>query len=366
MKATVKDLHTSSSILVGFTILGLLTYVAQTPWWSSIEGHHHGFQLWLYGACGMLIGMIATLLVREYGNTEKWKYYLTLATRASIVIALLKEALLKYHGHFYELSLITKQISISEMDDSTMANAFMGYSSSYESWTGAVLLLGLTCLCFNRSLRLGYIVLGAGLLQTVAINYNFDTFHLFKPSIYLAAIVYLMYTDIFSLLGFLTKTKPYITYTYRPVPLHFQHLHKSASLYKGALYVGLIVFMMKDVSHKKNHSHNPIAGVWNVSNISYSLENWADADIRKLHSIDKIIIDEGRYGAFESEDSLSYFEFMIDPNNNKLEFWNFFNQMDFELKGEYKQLSDSNIVYYGRNHELNTNVIITLDKQKSE
>ena len=365
----VKDIHTSISSIMGFTLLGLVWAIANTKWWSCSSDSGQIYQNYIYGALGLLVGTMLTLVARHYGHGEKLKYYTEAAMRLLLLYALVTVALIKTEGQFYDLTLMTQEHKLSDLESSTFASAFYAYSPLFQSFSGAILLLGLGFICFRNTQRIGNLILAAALVNTVVLNHSFDSCFLMKNSIYLAAVGYFLYNDFFELFAFATRTQPAITYDWKPIATH-GHLYKSASLYKVVLLAGLLFYNHDFVDDIKNYrgrnKDNPIAGVWKVAKIDYLSQDTSEVTKRELGDFDRIIIDKDRFGAVSVGDSLSYFEFIVDPKYNQLEFWNFLDYRDIDLKGRYQQISEDTLLYIGRNNRDSLQIVLTLDKKHTK
>jgi len=248
---------------------------------------------------------------------------------------------------------------------SELADAFNGYSPFYQSFNGAILLGGLGMLCFRNTQRVGALVLAATLAHSVVLNYSFDSCMITKNSIFLSAALYLLYNDVFELFAFYSRSKPIVSYDWTPVPAS-HHLYKSVTVYKLVLLAGLMFYnhdYVKDIKNFKGRNQsNPIAGVWKVDKIDFLAGDISETIKQELEDFDKIIIDKDRFGAVEVGDSLSYFEFIVNPKDKQLEFWNFFDYREIDLKGKYEQISPDTLLYIGRNNKDSLQIILTLEK----
>jgi len=267
----VKDIHTTTSNIAGFALLGVLWAISDSRWWSCSNNGLQVLENWTYGTISLLLGTGVAIVARHYNYGEKLRYYTEMAVRLMFIYALITIALIKTEGYFYDLSLITKQYKLVDIKMSELADAFNGYSPFYQSFNGAILLGGLGMLCFRNTQRVGALVLAA-------------------------------------------------------------------------------------------NQSNPIAGVWKVDKIDFLAGDISETIKQELEDFDKIIIDKDRFGAVEVGDSLSYFEFIVNPKDKQLEFWNFFDYREIDLKGKYEQISPDTLLYIGRNNKDSLQIILTLEK----
>jgi len=363
MKA-VKDIHSTLSSILGVTLLGVLWPIANSKWWSCSTGGSTELQLWTMGSIALTMGTCLALVARHYNYAEQLKYWTEVAVRMLFIYALITIALIKTEGQFYDLSLMTKEQKLSQLASSTFASAFYGYSPLFQAYSGAILLTGLVLLAFRNTLRLGTLILAAALVNTVMLDVSFDSCFVMKNSIFLSAATYLLFTDVFSSMAFITRSEPLVRYDWTPLPTN-SHLYKSAYIYKVVLLVGLIAYNHEFVQNIKDYrgrnKNNPIAGVWQVESIDYLKSKVSEQTKADLADIDKIIIDKDRFGAVAVGDSLSYFEFIVNPQDRQLEFWNFYDFRDMDLKGRYEQIAPDTLLYVGRNNKDSLQIVLTLE-----
>lgn len=361
----VKDIHSTISTVLGATVGAVLLSIADTKWWSCADDAAQIATTWEYGVCGLLGGLALTLVLRHYGHGPKLMYYTEVAVRLLLLYTLTEVALIKTEGQFYDLTLMTQENKLSDLDSSTFASAFYGYSPQFQSYSGAILLGGLALIVFRRTQRLGYLILAATLINSVVLNHSFESCYLFKNGIYLSAIAYLVYNDLFGIYAFTARTTPLVEYRYTPLKAG-SHLSKSLAMYKVILLGAFMMYNHDSVLHIKNYKHknaeNPIAGVWKVERIDYLAGDMPDQMKEELENFESFIIDKGRFGAVTVADSMSYFEFVVDPDYHQLEFWNFFDYRQLDLKGRYEQVGPDTLLYIGRNNKDSLQIVFTKDK----
>lgn len=361
----VKDIHNSISNLLGFGVIGMLWSISDTSWWSCSDHAEQIIKFWSYSTIGLGVGLGTMILARHFNHNEKLRFILEMTVKMLLLYVLISVAMIKTEGQFYDLSLITKQYKLSELDSSSFAAAFYGYSSFFQSYSGAILVLGLSFLVFRSTSRLGILILLGTLVNNVVLNHSFESCYIFKNSIYLAAVSYLFFNDIFAFGGYLLRKPPFVKYDWSPISSD-HHLYKSASVYKFILLAGLLFYnhnyVLKLKNNKGRNKNNPIAGVWNVDKIDFLTSNIPKNIKKDLEEIEKVILDKDRFGAVEVGDSLSYFEFIVNPKDNQLEFWNFYNFREFDIKGKYDQISPDTLLYTGRNNKDSIHIVFTLDK----
>ncbi len=361
---TFKDIHTSFSSIVGVTVFALLASIATSPWWSCTSDAEAVMSTWNYGIYGLGLALVSSVILRHYGHGEKLKYFTELAVRLLLIYVLITIALIKTEGQFYDLSLVTQEHKLSDLEASTFASAFYGYSPTFQSFNGLILIFGLMMICFRNTQRVGNLLLASTLLHTVVLNYCFESCFLMKNGIFLASVLYFIFNDIFELVAFSTRSEPLVRYEWVPIKA-FGHLRKSLGAYKAVLLIGLLFFNHDKVLDIKNYAgrnkDNPIAGVWKVADITFMENDMPHNEKIDLEKFDKIIIDKKRFGAVSVDDSLSYFEFIVNPQDNQLEFWNFHDYRQLDLKGKYYQIAPDTLLYLAANNKDSLRIVLTLD-----
>lgn len=359
-----KDIHISSANLIGFTLIGILASTFTSPWWSCADGNMDVMSAWILGTILFLVGGVITVLSRHYGYGKQLQYYVELVLRVMIVYAIITTALLKAEGHFYNYTLFDGETKLSDLESQTFANAFYGFSPMFQSYIGYAVLAGLALICFNQSKRAGTILLGGILINAVMLNISFNSCFVYKNSIYLATISYFVYNELPSYFAFFSSQKSTTETNYHPFKNN-QHLNNSASILKTILLIGLFFYNQDYIKDTKNYrsrnAQSPITGIWNIKDVQFFNEDNEDKDRKTIQSFKSVILDVGRYGAVKIDDSLSFFEYLIVPDDNQLEIWNFQDFYDLDIKGRYTQISDDSLVYIGRNNR--DSLIITFKKQ---
>jgi hypothetical protein len=280
-----------------------------------------------------------------------------------IVYAIVTTALLKAEGHFYSYSLFDGQTKLADLEANSFANAFYGFSPMFQAYIGYAILLGLVLLSFRQTQRMGNLLLGAILINAVMLNISFESCFVFKNSIYLAVVAYFVLNDLPSYLTFFTKQQNIAEYRYHPLTDN-THLHNSSSLMKMILLVGLFYYNQDYIKDTKNYrsrnAESPITGVWQIIELKFFQEEIDTQDKMTIESFESIILDKGRYGAVKIADSLSFFEYLIVPDDNHLEIWNFQDFYELDIKGRYTQINNDSMIYTGRNN--NDSLTITMKR----
>lgn len=312
------------------------------------------------GLAGLGLGVLLAALADRYRLTEQASFYTVRVAKLLLIISLATTAILKAEGQFYTYNLIAGETKLAQLESDSLANAFYGFSPFFQKYIGYIIVAGLTFLAFGRTTRLGSLMLFFSLGNAVVLNYSFESCYLLKNSLYLSGIVAIMYQDLPHYLSFFSG-KQGAKEGYHPLSMH-QHLYQASMMMRIILLSGLYFYTMdyvKDVAqHWARNTDNPISGVWEVESVSFLNSVAEEPSTKDILGFDKIILDQGRFGAIKVDDSLSYFEYLIDTNYNQLELWNFKDYWDMDWRGKYYQTSPTTMYYLGRN--LNDSILIEL------
>ena len=115
--------------------------------------------------------------------------------------------------------------------------------------------------------------------------------------------------------------------------------------------------------YRTSNINSPITGVWRITDIKFLKSDFPEQNKKDIQSFKSIILDKGRWGAVEIADSLSFFEYIIDPRYNQLEFWNFQDFWELNIKGKYTQVTEDSIIYIGRNKKDSLQISLKLDSK---
>ena len=359
-----KDLHMTSANLLGFTLLGVLASTFTSQWWSCADGVMDVMRAWTLGSLLFIVGGSTTVIARHYGYGKQLQYYIELILRIMIVYAIITTALLKAEGHFYNYTLFDGESKLAHLEAKTFANAFYGFSPLFQSYIGYAVLLGLASICFKQTKRIGHLLLGGILINAVMLNLSFDSCFVYKNSIYLAVIAYFVFNELPSYFNFFSSRKRSISSRYHPLDDN-KHLHNSASIMKIILLVGLFFYNQDYIKDTKNYrsrnAKSPITGVWDITDFHFLKNDGQEEDKETIQLFESIILDKGRFGAVKIDDTLSFFEYLIVPDDNHLEIWNFQDYYNLDIKGRYTQISEDSLVYIARNNR--DSLMMTFKKQ---
>lgn len=362
-----KDLHNTISNIISLTLIGVLASTLTVEWWSCGNGPVEISRIWKYGSVMAVTGLCSALVARHYNLQKQFKYWTELCLRVLLVYAIFTTALLKAEGHFYNYTLFNGETKLANLEANTFANAFYGFSPMFQAYIGYVIIGGLALLCFKRTQRIGNILMAAILANAIMLNYSFESCFILKNSIYLSVISYFIFADLPAYYSFFTRKKLEIEPEYHPLHGHV-HLVNSNSLFKIILLVGFFFYTHDYIEDVKNfrarNVDSPITGVWKITDVQFLAHDLPEESKKDIQNFKSIILDKGRFGAVEIADSLSFFEYIIDPQYNQLEFWNFQDFWEMNIKGKYHQVTEDSIIYIGRNKKDSLQISLKLDSKK--
>ena len=110
-----------------------------------------------------------------------------------------------------------------------------------------------------------------------------------------------------------------------------------------------------------SNDQSPIKGVWKVKDVEYNKTTETDYQTDTLKLADKIYLSSSRYGKIKFNDTLTSFEYMVNPENNQFELWNFNEFRKIDLKGKFKYLAEDTIRFEGRNEKDNVAFTLVLE-----
>lgn len=362
-----KDLHTTISNILCLTLIGVLGSTLSVEWWSCGNSSIDLKRMWMMGAGFGIYGICTTYVALKFDKANQLKYWTELLLRIMLIYAVFTTALLKAEGHFYNYSLFNGETKLANLEANTFANAFYGFSPFFQAYVGYAIILGLVLISFKQTQRIGNILMAVILTNAVILNYSFESCYLFKNSIYLSIIAYFIFADLPAYFSFFTRRDIKIEKEYHPLYGH-PHLNNSLALFKTILLIGFyfyIHFYIAEIKDNRTTNINsPITGVWKVKEVKFLKNDIPEENKNTIQSFKSIILDKGRYGAVEIADSLSFFEYIIDPAYNQLEFWNFHDFWDLNIKGKYTQVTEDSIIYIGRNKKDSLQISLKLETKK--
>jgi len=236
----------------------------------------------------------------------------------------------------------------------------------FQAYIGYVIIGGLALLCFKQTQRIGNVLMAGILINAVMLNYSFESCFILKNSIYLSVVSFFIFADLPAYISFFTRQKMEIEQEYHPFQ-GFPHLTNSNSIFKIILLIGFFFYNQDYIEDVKNfRSRNvdsPITGVWKVTDVQFLKSDLPEENKKDIQNFKSIILDKGRFGAVEIADSLSFFEYIIDPKYNQLEFWNFQDFWEMNIKGKYHKVTEDSMIYIGRNQKDSLQISLKLDSK---
>ncbi len=144
------------------------------------------------------------------------------------------------------------------------------------------------------------------------------------------------------------------------------HLYNLGLFLKYFILIGFFVmYINKPNSYKKyyaNNTESPIKGVWTIKDVSFNKNSDKDFQSDSLLQAKKIYLSSSRYGKIKMNDTLSTFEYMVDPSNNQFELWNFLDYRKLDLKGKFEYLSEDTVRFKGKNEKDEVSFTMVLEE----
>ncbi|MEE9440228.1 MAG: hypothetical protein V3V14_14575 [Saprospiraceae bacterium] len=362
-----KDFHIILSNIIGFTLLGLLLSTISNDWWQCGNEGEKVLKAWIYGTGGFGIGIISAVVSHYYNHHKFLQYFTEFSLRFFLIIATIKVAMIKYFEFFYRSSIGLKETKIGAISKAKFANLFLE-NESFQTLLGAITILGLGFLVFQNTKRLGHIILGGLFLGMVSIHNSFSSCYLMRSTIYLSVIGYFIINDLPSYFSFFSNSNIIANQNnYHPIK-QYAHLYKSINILKGFFFIGIFFFYYNYIQDnlQKKIKDSPIAGVWQIDKVKYLASDVIESKKIKTKDFDTIIFEKGNWGALKISDTLSYFKYIINPEYNQLEFWNFTDFRAIDLKGKYYHIGKDSMIYKGINNQDSLIISFKLQKDYNE
>jgi len=198
------------------------------------------------------------------------------------------------------------------------------------------------------------------------LNYSFESCFILKNSIYLSVIAYFIFADLPAFYSFFMRQNIKVEQEYHPLQGN-AHLVNANSMLKIILLTGFFFYTQNYIEDTKNfrtrNVDSPITGVWKVTDVQFLESDIPEENKKNIKNFKSIILDKGRFGAVEIADSLSFFEYIIDPKYNQLEFWNFQDFWEMDIKGRYRQVTEDSLIYIGRNKQDSLQISLKLESK---
>jgi hypothetical protein len=316
-------------------------------------------------ALGVFFGLVVSIVANNYDIWDKTRYLTTMGLRYLLAYKLVFYALSFTEGEYFNTSLILQDMKVADLSPNQVVWHFLGYTNVIPYLLGATMLLFATLLMFRKTSIIGAV--GSLAIWTIlsTINMAFDVCTL-TATLGLLTVSSLIIWDgmpwlYAGLLGNVIKARK----TY-PFIRSSSHLYKSLAFLKAVLLIGSMAYFANQIwrsqKYFKSNKDNPIVGVWDIIDMQYESDTGSlsrDTIPLELAQFKSLFLEENRYGAVKvADDSLSMFEFIVDSNYHQLEFWNFFDYRDLDLKGKYQLTDKDTLIYSATNNKEKLRIVM--------
>lgn len=360
---TILLLDTGLSLLV----LAIMAVVARNPYsFSTCAGGSDYLTPTVTAASLALLPAIALCIWAHHtGQMAKLHYLAKICLRYTLAYILVFYALAFTEGKYWSSSLTLQDMRIADLNAAQYVRVFMGYSKALPALLAGFMMLSAGLLAFRRTSSMG-LVTTLGLWSTL---FTIDmTFGLCSVPVSTSVVLLSVYLLAPSLPRVISASMGYavpssVTW---PILSRQQHIYRSLGILKLAVIIGLMANLATNIwmsqKYYRSNQNSPIVGVWDVVDIQYQSDTGelsTDTIPLELASFKSLFLDESRYGAVKiDEDTLSTFEYIVDSNYNQLEFWNFFEFKDLDLKGKYHMSDSDTLIYDATNRKESLRMVL--------
>jgi len=231
----------------------------------------------------------------------------------------------------------------------------------YQHFLGWSMLATAFLVCFRRTRPVGTVMGLALSLNIFFISHGFNFAHKEKGLLILAMSTYLLvsqwpfFSSVF-LFNERAKKRKF------PFPQN-NRLYEVLAMGKMVTLIGLMVFLnFKKESNWLNRyssKSNPIVGAWKIDSSQSTFEGNQTKDFLQAEIF---YFDRGSTAFIEIDDSISRFKYLLDPNAEQFDMYDFHQLRDVDLKGKYELIDPDTLIFNGKNHR--DSIIIQLSREK--
>lgn len=226
-------------------------------------------QVLLMFSLAVITTLIWSLVDRKRENYNQAYFWLRVAVRYYLAFVMLNYGFIKvFKAQFPFPGLARMLTPFGDSSPMGLAWKFMGYSTSYNFFTGAGEVIGGFLLFFRRTTTLGALILVAVISNIVMINFSYDVpVKLFSANLLLMAF-FLLVPDANRLLNFLVLNRP-VPAADLSLPINDKGLKTAAIIFK-VLAIVLVTGMTINRCIKSQYEWGdkrtkpPLYGIYNV------------------------------------------------------------------------------------------------------
>lgn len=310
-------------------------------------------RLWTYLCIAAITTLIWSVLDKKRPNYRHLNYWLCLFTRYYIILVSLTYGIFKLFGRqmifpdSHEMAT-----SLGDISPVRLAWFFIGYSNTYQFFSGAMEVIAALLLLYRKTISLGLLIATGVFVNVMMLNLSYDIpVKIFSTQLVFTCL-FLLLNESGRLINFLVLNKPAAESTI----YHFRYTNKwmriSRILLKCIIVsVGLIIPFYQSYSQsiQNNSKIEPVKnGIYAV--VRYSLNN-KDIPLSATDTLRwKDLILEDGLGSIATNDTLfrhrynrAYFSYELDSAKHLLGFKKYDNEKDYFMEFKFA-IPDSNTI----------------------
>lgn len=301
------------------------------------------------------IYFILNLLPKSWDKIQNLNLMNWILCRYMMIYLLIPGAINKIMKIHYRFSYTTANERIFNLKPSNLLWQVYSTSDTYEMLIGIGQMIIIVMLTFRRTTSIAALILLPILINNLAIAIVFDScsiLHYAMPLCFTLGIVIFMLPKFVKwissikfhkLLGFNQKQR--------------EHVMGIITITKIIFIVGFMMQHLWKVDRSRTyyaqHKEHPLIGIWDVDTLKANSENFPE--------FKRLIFEQSIFGNVEVKDSITGFYYLVDTNYHQMEFYNFHEFRELDLKGKYNFLDSNTVEYIGRNNK--DSLYFTLKKQ---
>ena len=310
-------------------------------------------RLWTYLCIAVVVALIWSVLDKKQPNYIHLNYWLCLFSRYYIILVALSYGIIKLFGQQMEFPNLHQMATpLGDILPMRLSWLFIGYSKTYQFFSGAMEVVAALLLLYRRTISLGVLVATGVFLNVMMLNLSYDIpVKIFSMQMEFTCL-FLLANESERLINFFILNKP----APEGKIYHFGYTKKwmrvSRIILKCIIIgVGLIFPFYQSFSQsgQYNSKTEPVKnGVYAVAR--YSLNN-RDIPLSKLDTVrwQDLIFEDG-LGSIASNDTLfrqrykrGYFSYELDSAKHLLGFKKYANIKAYFIEFKYA-MPDSNTI----------------------
>lgn len=292
---------------------------------------------------------------------KKWIYTTQFLLSYLLAFFLINSSLNFFKGTVYNFTYGVLDQKVGDLGNYELYSTALSQNIMYQHFLGWSMLATAFLVCFRRTRPVGTVMGLALSLNIFFISHGFNFAHKEKGLLILAMSTYLLvsqwpfFSSVF-LFNERAKKRKF------PFPQN-NRLYEVLAMGKMVTLIGLMVFLnFKKESNWLNRyssKSNPIVGAWKIDSSQSTFEGNQTKDFLQAEIF---YFDRGSTAFIEIDDSISRFKYLLDPNAEQFDMYDFHQLRDVDLKGKYELIDPDTLIFNGKNHR--DSIIIQLSREK--